>query len=294
MSEPLKVVITGAGGQLGQALLRIKPENMHVTGLNHSQLDIADADAVRRTINSIQPDVVINAAAYTAVDKAESEPAQAAAINAGGVRNLALALKSIQHGRLIHVSTDFIFDGRSSVPYPIDAAANPLSVYGRTKHEAECIARNVLNERALIVRTAWVYASTGKNFMLTMLRLMKERGEVRVVADQIGTPTSAQSLANVLWQCVLHPEVSGVLHWTDAGVASWYDFAVAIAEESVAMKLLATMPKITPIATADYPTPAKRPAYSVLDKSGIYRQLNIMPVHWRQELRNVLGALKHA
>lgn len=294
MTKPLEVLITGAGGQLGQALLRFKPESARVTGLSRSQLDIADADAVQRTIESIQPDVIINSAAYTAVDKAQTEPDQAALINVNGVHNLALALRTIQRGRLIHISTDFVFDGQSSVPYRVDAVPNPVSVYGQTKYQGECAVRELLDDRALIMRTAWLYSSTGKNFVRTMLRLMKERSEVRVVADQVGTPTSVNSLAGLLWQCVLHPELSGVHHWTDAGVASWYDFAVAIAEEAAGLKILAAMPQITPIATADYPTPAQRPAYSVLDKSETCRRLQVAPLHWRQALRQVLGEIRHA
>lgn len=290
----LDVLIIGASGQLGQALSRIKPENVQVHLRKHAEFDIGDADAVQQTIKSIQPDVIINAAAYTAVDKAESEPEQAAWVNVTGVRNLATSLKENNHGRLIHVSTDFVFDGRSSIPYSVAALTNPLSVYGKTKHEGECVVREILGDRALVVRTAWLYASIGKNFMLTMLRLMKERDEVRVVADQVGTPTSVNSLAAVLWQCALHTDISGTLHWTDAGVASWYDFAVAIAEEAMTLGFLSRMPKMIPIATADYPTPAIRPAYSVLDKSETYRQLNSVPVHWRQELRTVLREIEHA
>ena len=169
--------------------------------------------------------------------------------------------------------------------------ANPSSAYGRTKYQGECAVCELLGERAFIMRTAWLYSSTGKNFLLTMLRLMRERGEVRVVADQIGTPTSVNSLATVLWQCAVQTELSGVYHWTDAGVASWYDFAAAIAEEAFALKLLDNMPTVLPISTSDYPTPALRPAYSVLDKSKLYVALDIKPVHWRQELRTVLGEL---
>ena len=294
MSAPLKVLITGANGQLGKALQLAKPDNVLTFGFGRNELDIADGSAVRSTIEMLKPDIVINAAAYTAVDKAESEPDQALLINSTGVRNLALALQPIEHARLIHVSTDFVFDGKSSSPYSTDAVANPSSVYGSTKYQGECIAMELLGNRALIMRTAWLYAGVGKNFLLTMLRLMRERGEVRVVSDQVGTPTSANSLAKVLWQCVLRSGLSGIYHGTDAGVASWYDFAVAIAEEAVSLGLLNDMVSVIPIATADYPTPAVRPAYSVLDKSRTYDRLDLLPVHWRQELRQVLGELVDA
>jgi len=294
LSGALNILITGANGQLGQALRRIAPANMHVTGLNHADLDIGDADSVQRAIDSTRPDVVINAAAYTAVDKAETEIESARRVNATGPTNIATALKQMGHGRLIHVSTDFVFDGQASSPYSTDAVPHPLSVYGRTKFEGDCAVRSLLDQRSVLVRTAWLYSSSGKNFMLTMLRLMRERGEVRVVADQVGTPTSANSLARVIWQCAVRANVSGIYHWTDAGTASWYDFAVAIAEEATVLGLVDKLPKVLPIATADYPTPAKRPAYSVLDKSKSYLDLQIEPVHWREELRMVLGELNRA
>ena len=150
----------------------------------------------------------------------------------------------------------------------------------------------VLGDRALTIRTAWVYDATGKNFLRTMLRLMHERGAVKVVADQMGTPTSSHSLADILWRCALNTKLGGIYHWTDAGVASWYDFAVAIAEEAVAVGLLKQLPVITPIATHEYPTPAHRPAFSVLDKSATYAALNAVPVHWRVRLREVMARVE--
>jgi len=294
MTKLLHVVITGAGGQLGHALQRFSPADVSITALTRAELDIGDERAVQSVVQAQTPDVVINAAAYTAVDKAESEPELAARINAIGPRNLAAALRAVGHGRLIHISTDFVFDGLSSVPYATNAQTNPLNAYGQTKLESESFVREQLGEHALIVRTAWLYSSSGKNFVLTMLRLMRERGEVRVVADQIGTPTSVNSLAMMLWRCVAHPELSGIYHWTDAGVASWYDFAVAIAEESAALGLLKSTVNVIPISTSAYPTPAARPTYSVLDKSRSYDHLQIVPVHWRVELRKVLRELVNA
>ena len=261
---------------------------MQVRAVSRNELDVTDRAAVHAMVETWRPDVIINAAAYTAVDKAESEPELAEQGNAIAPRNLALAANEIQ-ARVIHISTDFVFDGRSSSPYQPDSKTAPLGVYGRTKLAGEKAVQEVAGQRALIVRTAWVYDAVGKNFLRTMLRLMQERGAVRVVADQIGTPTSAASLASVLWQFVLHSELSGVFHWTDAGVASWYDFAVAIAEEAVAAGVLKSMPAITPIATQDYPTPAQRPAYSVLDKSATYAALGVRPVHWREQLRAVMA-----
>jgi dTDP-4-dehydrorhamnose reductase len=288
LRTPPKVLVTGANGQLGRALLACVPNGVTVKAVTRAELDIADADAVHREITEFQPDLIINAAAYTLVDKAESDAVAAEQGNINGPRNLASALLALPNARLIHVSTDFVFDGTQSSPYSPSAPTAPLGVYGQTKLAGEQAVHEILGERALTVRTAWVYDADGKNFLRTMLRLMKERGAVRVVADQVGTPTSAQSLAQVLWMFAAHPEVNGVFHWTDAGVASWYDFAVAIAEEALSLGVLAAMPKVEPIATHEYPTPARRPAYSVLDKATTYAALNVSPVHWRVCLREVM------
>jgi dTDP-4-dehydrorhamnose reductase len=283
----MKVLIVGAGGQLGRALLAVAPVDAQVRGVTRQELDVTDAHAVQVMVNQWRPQLIINAAAYTAVDKAESEPEMAERGNVLAPRNLARAAQAIK-ARLIHVSTDFVFDGHSSQPYAPDSATAPLGVYGRTKLAGEQAVQEVLNAGVLIVRTAWVYDANGRNFLRTMLRLMHECGVVRVVADQVGTPTSAASLAKVIWQFATRDDLSGVYHWTDAGVASWYDFAVAIAEEAVAAGVLSTMPIITPIASHEYPTPAQRPAFSVLDKSATYQALALTPVHWRDQLRAVI------
>ena len=280
----MKVLVTGAEGQLGRLLARTAPAGAAVTALGRVGLDIGDPDAVQAKVRALSPALIINAAPYTAVDKAESEPELAARVNATGPRNLAVAARAAG-ARLVHVSTDFVFDGLAGSPYRVDAATHPLGVYGRTKRDGELAVLEELPDRSLVVRTAWVYAAEGRNFMHTMLRLMRERGTVRVVADQVGSPTSAQALAAALWQ-LAGAGVTGVQHWTDAGVASWYDFAVAIAEEAAALGLLPAGVAVTPIGTADYPTPARRPAYSVLDKSSL--PAGLAPAHWRQELRAVL------
>lgn len=286
-----KVLITGDQGQVGRALLSSVPAEFEVHGVDREQLDVSDTRAVNQYVSDYRPNVIINAAAYTAVDKAESESELAELGNVVAPHNLAVAAKHI-NARLIHISTDFVFDGRSSRPYAVNDLTAPLGVYGRTKLAGERAVKEVLGDRALTIRTAWVYDATGKNFLRTMLRLMHERGAVKVVADQIGTPTSSHSLADFLWRCALQSQLSGVYHWTDAGVASWYDFAVAIAEEAVAVGLLKQLPVITPIATHEYPTPAQRPAFSVLDKSATYAALNAVPVHWRVRLREVMARVE--
>ena len=286
----MKVLITGAAGQVGRSLARTAVNEVQLLPVSHKELDIGDADAVLAYVRKQAPEVIINAAAHTAVDKAESEPKLAERVNADGPRNLAAAAHEVG-ARLIHISTDFVFDGAASVPYRPEAATAPLSVYGRTKLAGETAVLETLPERSVIVRTAWVYAAEGSNFVRTMLRVMNANGAVRVVADQVGTPTAAVSLAETLWKIVGEPRITGIHHWTDAGVASWYDFAVAIAEEGAALNLVPPTVTVTPIATADYPTPARRPAYSVLDKSSLARY-GLVPSHWRQRLRSVLGEIK--
>jgi dTDP-4-dehydrorhamnose reductase len=281
-----KVLITGAAGQVGRALLDSVPADFEAIACTHADLDIGVGESVRDCVGRHRPAVIINAAAYTAVDKAESEPDAARRINAEGPGHLAAAARECG-ARLIHISTDFVFDGAASLPYRPDAATHPLSVYGRTKRDGERAALEALPQQSTIVRTAWVYAATGANFVRTMLRIMRANGAARVVADQVGTPTAARPLAETLWRIAANPDIRGIHHWTDAGVASWYDFAAAIAEEGAELGLLPPEVAVTPIATSDYPTPARRPAYSVLDKSSL-APYGISPIHWRRRLRAVL------
>ena len=291
-AAPMKVLITGAGGQVGRMLLETRPAGIEAVGCAHADLDIGEQKAVRDCVQRHRPAVIINAAAYTAVDKAESEPDLAQRINADGPGHLASAARECG-ARLIHISTDFVFDGAASVPYRPDAATNPLSVYGRSKRDGEQAVLKVLPEHSTILRTAWVYAATGANFVRTMLRVMQANGSVRVVADQVGTPTAARSLAEALWRIAATAEIRGIHHWTDAGVASWYDLAVAVAEEGAALGLLPPEINVTPITTAEYPTPARRPAYSVLDKRSL-APYGLSPIHWRQRLRTVLKEITRA
>ena len=285
----MKILIAGKNGQLGKQLQKQAPSDATVIALGRETLDIADKDQVFAILRQEQPDVVINAAAYTAVDKAESEVEQAHAINAYGPENLALACR--EYGiRLIHVSTDFVFDGRQSHPYTPEDTRKPVSVYGESKARGEEAIEAIL-PHSIIVRTAWVYDREGGNFATTMLRLMRERDQLGVVADQIGSPTWAGSLAKSLYALAQNPEAKGIYHCTDAGAASWYDFAVAIFEEGKAAGLLPQdkQVQIKPIATSDYPTPAARPPYSVLDKTRLVNATGIELKHWRKVLRDVLN-----
>ncbi len=288
----LKVLITGAAGQLGSELLRAAPEGVECIAATREVLNIADVAQVQALLQKERPGLVINAAAYTAVDKAESEQDIARAINADGAGNLATVCAELG-SRLIQVSTDFVFDGSSSTPYLPDSPTSPLGEYGRTKLAGEQAVVEGLPS-ALIVRTAWVYSAFGGNFVKTMLRLMSERDELSVVADQVGTPTWARGLAEALWLAADQPDLQGIYHWTDAGVCSWYDFAVAIAEEAAESGLLQRVPHVHPIPGSAYPTPAARPAFSVLDKNSTWEALKTEGLHWRSQLRSMLKELKES
>ncbi len=285
----MRVLIAGSGGQLGRALQAAVLPGSTVIAPPEAEFDITDADAVAATVAAARADYVVNAAAYTAVDKAEADEAAARAVNVNAVGLLAAAARNCGAG-FAHVSTDFVFDGTAHRPYPAGAAPNPLSAYGRTKLDGELAAAE-FHAAPLIVRTAWVYAAQGNNFVRTMLRLMAERDELRVVADQIGTPTHAAGLARTLWALMAGGQ-HGIWHWTDAGVASWYDFAAAIHDEARALGLLMRDTTLLPIRTEDYPTPAKRPAYSVLDKTATWAVTGVAR-HWRDELRRCLRDIAH-
>jgi dTDP-4-dehydrorhamnose reductase len=280
----LNVLITGANGQLGQALQSSAPSGYKITALDRRHLDITNDTDVNELVGSLRPDWVINAAAYTAVDRAEAEPDLAFAVNGKAPGYLAEALARTG-GRLLHISTDFVFDGQASTPYPPEATPNPINVYGASKWAGEKAVQDRLGESALIIRTAWVYDGINRNFVTTMLRLMAEHEEVRVVADQVGTPTATRTLAAALWQG-LAQEWQGIYHVTDAGVASWYDFAVAIQHYGRKLGLLERSIPVIPITTAEFPTAARRPAYSVLDKALTWRRLNSLPYHWEDSLHD--------
>ncbi|MEZ5570682.1 MAG: dTDP-4-dehydrorhamnose reductase [Halioglobus sp.] len=284
------VLLVGAGGQLGQELQLSVPAGLRCVPMTRAQLDIGNPGSVAVALATEKPQLVINAAAYTAVDKAESEPEAAQSSNVEGPAALAQGCAH-QQARLIHISTDFVFDGAASQPYPPEAPTLPLGVYARSKREGELAVQRLLPQ-ALIVRTGWVYSRFGSNFVKTMLRLMSERDELAVVVDQVGTPTWAHGLALAIWAAAEKPQLHGIYHWSDAGVCSWYDFAVAIYEESVALGLLTRKVSIRPIATTEYPTAAQRPAYSVLDKSRSWRDFGVGAVHWRQQLRAMLADLQ--
>ena len=289
----MKVLLTGREGQLGTALQAGLPEGVILIATGRSELDLADHAACWQAVRDHRPDWVLNAGAYTAVDRAESEADRAMAINAGAPQAFAEVLRDTG-GRLLQVSTDFVFNGAQGSPYRPDQALDPLGVYGATKAAGETAALALPGARVL--RTSWVYGPVGKNFCLTMLRLhaMKAAaGEpLGVVADQVGCPTATHTLAAACWRAIgIGTDADGprTLHWSDAGASSWYDFAVAIGELGVTAGLLERAAEVRPLTTADYPTPAQRPSYSLLDCTASRQSLAMDPIHWRASLAQVLA-----
>ncbi len=287
----MKILVLGGDGQVARAVAAAVPSAHSVIVKSHRDLDIADERALGAALSASGAQWIVNGAAYTAVDLAEQEFEKARRINDVAVGALARAAAQAK-ARLLHLSTDFVFDGAANRAYTSASATNPLSAYGVTKLAGERQALEAGN--AIVLRTAWVYASTGKNFALTMLRLMRERDEVRVVSDQLGTPTWAAGIAQAIWGLIDASAPPGLYHWTDLGVASWYDFAVAIQDEALGRGLLTRAVPVIPIPTSAYPTPAKRPAFSVLDTESTRAVITTPAHHWRHNLRKMLDELPAA
>ncbi len=284
-----RVLITGGRGQLASEVVATAPSHWEILALGRAELDITSAATVMAAAARFRPSLVINTAAYTAVDRAESESAEAFALNEAGPANLVAAAEA-NGFRLMHISTDFVFDGNrpSRTPYRADDITAPLGIYGVSKLAGE---RRVIESElpgALVVRTAWLYAARGRNFVLTILRALRERDRLSVVADQVGSPTWARSLAETLWKLAGDHEASGVFHWVDGGETTWYDFAVAIQEEALELGLLDAPISIEPVTTGDYPQAATRPAYSALDCSETVGRLGHHQLPWRENLRTML------
>ena len=283
------ILLLGSKGQVGQEMENILAPHHKIIPLARPNIDLTQTDSLAQIIRDIQPQIIINAAAYTAVDKAETEPELATAINATAPEIIATESKKLGCF-LIHLSTDYVFDGQQTRPYQENDLTNPVNIYGQTKLAGERAIQQT-HPHHIILRTAWVYGSFGKsNFVKTMLRLGKERPEIGVVTDQIGSPTwardIAQAIAQIIPQCT--PEIAGTYHYTNSGVISWYDFAVAIFAEAQQLGFPLTPPKVIPITTAEYPTLARRPAYPVLACGKISEVLGTYPPHWRQRLRLML------
>ncbi len=285
----MRLLLTGGNGQLGRAVRAQCGDQVQVLAPDRSELDMAQPATLASYVMAHRPTHILHAAAWTAVDAAEEDAAAARTVNVDATVALANAAHVLSIP-MLYVSTDFVFGRGHDRPIPTDASTAPLSVYGLTKRDGEEAVRNICGENGIIVRTSWVYDADGKNFVNTMLRLMTEREELRVVADQIGAPTWAGNLASVCLSLLRH-EQAGIWHYSDAGVASWYDFAVAIYEEARTLGLLDPQKnvRILPIATEAYPTPAERPRYSVLDRSKTWAQVDMEITHWRVALRKVLS-----
>jgi dTDP-4-dehydrorhamnose reductase len=290
----LKILLTGADGQVGRCMQELCTSLAHdLIALEHSSLDVTDADEVDRTIDDIRPDIIINAAAYTAVDKAESEPDIAQAVNVAGPANLANSAE-VFGGLLIHISTDYVFDGRANKPYSEEDEAAPLGVYGRTKRDGE-IAVAARCTRHIILRTGWIFSEHGNNFLKTMLRLGKDRSELSVVADQVGCPTYGGDVAKA---CVAIAEGVGrghcnygTYHFVGNVPVTWYVFAKAIFENAKRSGILEIQPTVKAITTEDYPTAAYRPAYSVLCTKKIREDYGVPACNWRSALQEVMAKL---
>ncbi|MBT0812123.1 dTDP-4-dehydrorhamnose reductase [Litoribacter ruber] len=278
----MKILVTGGKGQLGQELEGLVRDSGHDGDwifASSQEADITDREKLETFFEQVNPDIIVNCAAYTAVDKAEEDEEMAKAINVDGVRNLAELAKD---KLIIHVSTDFVFDGTSHIAYKEDVATSPLGVYGQTKLDGEKALLETA-KNAVVLRTSWLYGSYANNFMKTMLRLAETRSELNVVADQIGTPTYTGDLAKAIIQIVDRGGIpAGVYHFSNEGVTSWYGFAHSIFD------LAGLKVKVKPIPSAQYPTPAQRPHFSVLDKTKIKQALGIEIPHWRDSLKEAL------
>jgi dTDP-4-dehydrorhamnose reductase len=282
----------GSGGQLGVELLKAAPPGFQVIGLSHRDCDITVRGQVGAAIQRHRPEVVINAAAYTAVDAAETASEVAHAVNAAGAGNIARSAESAR-ARIIHVSTDYVFDGTSNEPYLPDSIPNPISVYGDSKLAGEQeVQRNSSN--SLIIRSGWLYSPHGRNFLTTILASIQAAKPLRVVRNLTGVPTSARSLALAIWASASRSEVRGIHHWVDAGTASWYDFAVAIQEIALELALVAKPVPIAPITSEEYRARARRPPYSVLDSRSLARAIALEPRPWRSWLAETLKEVDRA
>jgi dTDP-4-dehydrorhamnose reductase len=282
------IMVTGSNGQLGTELKELASSFTlyNFIFLSKEELPLQHFESVKKIFRDNHPQYCINCAAYTAVDKAETEKELAFRINGEAVGVLAAVCKEYDC-RLVHVSTDYVFDGTASVPYKEDASTNPQSIYGASKLEGERKAHEY-NPGSIIIRTSWVYSEFGKNFVKTMLKLMNEKEEINVVSDQYGSPTYAADLAEMILQIIKFQNWQpGVYHYSNDGVISWYDFALMIKE------LSGSKCKVNPISTAQYPTPAKRPAYSVLDKTKIQQTFEISLRNWKNSLANCLERIKN-
>ena len=299
--DKINLIVTGAQGQLGKKLQDLWPASqlnsrIDFTALSRDELDITNADTVSSGLSRLDANIIVNTAAYTAVDQAETDSDKAHEINELGVLNLA-SWAAENNAWLIQLSTDFVFDGTATKPYTPENQPSPIGVYGHSKLAGENQIHQLLPDVATIIRTSWLYSEHGNNFVKTMLRLMMDKSELSVVSDQIGSPTSAHSLARIIF-AMIHASIGdstqrfrGLYHWSDGGEISWFNFAQAIQRQGLEQGILTEAIPLKPIDTSEYPTAAKRPAYSVLDRSKILAEIDFPATAWQQELSEVITAL---
>ena len=295
MSLPT-LLLTGCDGQLGIAFHdywqdSILADSYKLVRAGKDTLDISNVNEVIGYLTEVRPRVIVNAAAYTKVDDAETDIESAYKVNEKGVENL-VSWCEINSCKLIHISTDFVFDGKASSPYQTDAHTNPICVYGASKLSGERHVLRRLPSKGFVVRTSWLYSEYGHNFVKTMLRLMSDARDVRVISDQVGSPTSVHSLCGFIAELIRAENRPGIYHFTDDGEVSWYEFAVAIKDLAIEAGLLPRQPKIISVTSAEFPTAARRPAYSVLDVSVLKPGTKRRRDGWRTELLNVLERIK--
>jgi dTDP-4-dehydrorhamnose reductase len=277
----VRALIIGADGQLARELVSTASAGVELRSVGRAECDITDSEIVDKVFKSFRPDIVINTAAYTAVDAAEENKKIAFEVNARGAENVAKAAELLG-ARLIHISSDYVFDGNRSTPYPPEAQTNPINVYGASKVEGEKLALAAAPSAA-IIRAGWLYSTTGMNFLVTVLTALRSSRSLSVVTDQEGCPTSAREFAVVLWK-ISGAGLRGIYHWSNSGSGSWYDFAREIEWVGQKLGLLGEEPEIRPVTTAEYPRPAKRPPYSVLDSTKLAEALEVSPSSWQQAL----------
>lgn len=288
----IKLLLTGANGQLGHEIIARCPSTCSIVALPHEVLDISDSKSCDDAVRVCKPDWVINAAAYTNVEKAEDEPEIAMRINRDGPLNLARAVQRAG-ARLLHISSDFVFDGLQHRPYLPEDATNPLSVYGKSKLAGEKAVLSVLGNDALIMRTSWLYSAAGKNFLNTTLGLLRDQPFLQIVSDQTGSPTSAVSLTKAVFSAIA-ADARGIFHWSDDGTATWYDFACEIQKQALALQLVNEKKEIRPVSSSELKCKAVRPPWSVLDKASFIAATGLMPQAWQTMLEKTLIERKAA
>lgn len=299
----MNVLLTGSTGQLGRAIIQSYEKSLKNSGINlitptRLELDLSNLKSVENSLEIYKPDWIINTAAYTAVDKAEDERNIARDINAFAPIKMGEILKK-NNGKFLQISTDYVFSGSQNSPYKINQKLDPINYYGETKAESEKGLQEILGKKSFILRTSWVYSNTGKNFVLSILKLHKiladKNDPLRVVVDQIGVPTNVKGLASCCWNILLKKEdhLNNIYHWSDAGVSSWYDFAIAIGEISASLNLIKKKAKVIPIKSVDFSCRARRPAYSILDTFTTTAALQMESIHWRKQLSKMLTEKKN-